>query len=198
MILKWQEGIYNAMNITSSAAIQMHCPLDIFNISIILKGILSFKILFHCPHYSVVVRRWEHYHQYHFLIPCPWIRAIRTQHNRVFSRESKWEAVVNAISFLSAGYSSCLSHLFSQGNTVLPIVIISKNQIIWIQNTSAQNWRLPANFVACLEENITEHHSFIWLPVWCCKFRKQEGFRCYTLTCISAPKSLFYPHTYHT
>lgn len=129
-----------------------------------------------------------------FLIPCPWIRAIRTQHNRVFSGESKWESVVNSIQDTEA--ASPIS--FSQGNTVPPIVIIPKNRIIWILDTSAQNWRLSANFRACLEENIREHHSFIRLPACACKFRKQGGLRCCTLTCLSAPHSPPLPPPSHT
>lgn len=78
--------------------------------------------------------------------------------------------------------------LFSQGNTVLSIAVLPKNQIIWILDTSAQNWRHSAKPIAHLEKNIVQHHSFIRLSVYCDKFRKWGGLRCCTL-CLSVSES---------
>lgn len=103
--LKWKQRWFKVMsknpknlNLSSSADIQMHCPFYVLNIISILKGISSFKISLLCPHYSM--SRWEDESitiDITFLIPCPWIRAIRALHNRVFRGESKWESVVNSI-----------------------------------------------------------------------------------------------------
>lgn len=121
-------------------------------------------------------------------VPLEKERVTSPQHNGVFSGGSKWETVVNAISFGKAGCSSCLSCLFSQGNTVLSIAVVPKNQIIWILDTSAQNWRHSAKSMAYLEKNIVQHHSFIRLSVWCDKFTRWGGLGCCTF-CFSVPES---------